>query len=124
MYPFVSERESLAELLNRAGGIPVTQEDHKRYQAGEVVEHIRIFLYRDGKKHEYRIDPKSSLLWDQKVHKNDAVEVEKDNPLYFGNFSATLKLVRTSNGEQVGGGNAPEPPSHPPTAPPKARATP
>jgi hypothetical protein len=26
--------------------------------------------------------------------------------------------------EQGGGGNAPEPPSHPPTAPPKARATP
>jgi len=103
MYSFVPS-ESLAELLNRAGGIPMTLEDQKRYQAGEVVKHVRIVLYRDAKKHEYQIDPKSNTLWEQMIQKQDAVEVAKADPLYFGDFSATLRLRKPTKGEQAGTG--------------------
>lgn len=107
-YAFVSAQESLAELLNRVGGIPVTRGDFNNYQAGELVAHVRIVHYRGGKKQEYRIDPKSSLLWDLKVQKQDAIVVTRAGLLDGGDFSAILKLSRPASGKaRTSGGDKP-----------------
>ena len=92
-YSYLSAQESLAELLNRAGGIPVTLDDIKKYQSGEPIPQVRVNLYRNRQKQEFRIDPKNNQLWDLKVQKNDVIEVVRD-PLYFGDFSSTLKLSK------------------------------
>ena len=99
-YPYLSDKESLAELLNRAGGLHVTLDDIKKYRSGEPAPHVSVNLYRNGKKQEFRIDPKSSQLWNLKVQKNDVIEVVRD-PLYFGDLSSTLKLSKP-NDEQPG----------------------
>ena len=106
-YSYLSDQESLAELLNRVGGIPVTLDDIKKYQSGEPVPHVRVILYRSRKKQEFRIDPMSRKLWDLKVQKNDVIEVVRD-PLYFGDFSSTLKLSKPNAGEQGADGKPPE----------------
>jgi hypothetical protein len=90
-YPLVA-KESLAELLNRVGGIPVTQAALKRYQAGQS-PHVGVKLLRDGKVQQYHIDPKSSALWDIKVQNLDTVEISVAD-LGFDPADATLKLSR------------------------------
>ena len=98
-YSYLSEKESLAELLNRAGGPHVTLDDIKKYRSGEPAPHVRVILYRNGKRQEFRIDPKNRQLWDLKVQKNDTIAVVQDL-LYFGDFWSTLKLSKPNAGEQ------------------------
>ena len=106
-YSYLSKTESLAELLNRVGGLPVTPDDLKKYQAGEPVAQVRVVLHRNGKKIEFRIDPKSSQLWDLKVQNRDAVEVVRLGLFEKNDFSSTLKLTKPKLGEQVVPPNGP-----------------
>jgi len=106
-YSYLPKTESLAELLNRVGGLPVTPEDLKKYQAGEPVDHVRVVLYRDGKKMEFRIDPKSRQLWDFKVRNHDVFEVVRLGPFERNDFSSTLKLTKPKPGEQAVAPNGP-----------------
>jgi protein involved in polysaccharide export with SLBB domain len=69
------ENETMAALLNRIGGIPVSHEELERYQYGETGFSVRINLYRDGKKRELKIDPKNNELWELLIMKNDVIEV-------------------------------------------------
>jgi hypothetical protein len=96
------ENESLAALLNRIGGIPATQAELERYQHGETGFRVRINLYRDGKKREFKIDPKSNELWELVIIKNDAIEVARAEPFEGVEYPATITLKKKV--EQGGAG--------------------
>ena len=69
------ENESLAALINRIGGIPASRAELEGYQLGEPVLRVRINLYRDGEKREFKIHPKSNELWEMMIMKRDVIEV-------------------------------------------------
>ncbi len=96
------ENESLAALLNRIGGIPATQAELERYQRGETGLRIRINLYRDGKKRQFKIDPKSNELWELVIIKNDTIEVARAEPFEKVEYPATITLEKEV--EQAGAG--------------------
>lgn len=64
--------------------------------------------------------PSNSNFWDESIQTSLSSWV-RDR---ICTLDSELKARHNKETEQVGGGNAPEPPSHPPTAPTKARATP
>lgn len=97
------EDESLAALINRIGGIPVSQSDLERYQRGEQVLHLQIHLYRNGKKRVLKIDPRSNELWALTLMKNDAVEVARAEPFEGAKYPATL-ILKKEFVEQAGAG--------------------
>jgi protein involved in polysaccharide export with SLBB domain len=88
------ENESLADLLNRIGGIPATQTDLERYRRGERVLQVRLKLYRDGKMRVLKIDPRSTELWNITIMKNDVVVVARAEPFEGGEYAATLTLKK------------------------------
>ena len=88
------EDESLAALINRVGGIPATQAELEQYERGERGLRVRIFLHRNGKKREIKIDPKSNELWELKILQHDAVEVARAEPMDGVKYPATIILKK------------------------------
>jgi hypothetical protein len=96
------ENESLAAFLSRIGGIPASQAELEQYQRGESGFRVRINLYRDGKKQEFKIDPKSNELWELLIIKNDTIEVVRAEPFEGVEYPATITLKKEV--EQAGTG--------------------
>ncbi len=94
------QNESLAELINRIGGITVTQEELERYNSGETVSRVRINLYREGKINTFKIDPKSNELWELIIMEHDAVMVARAEPIEGVVYSATITLTKNEEAEQ------------------------
>lgn len=88
------EKESLAALLNRIGGIPASQAELERYQRGETGLRVRINLYRDGTKREFKIDPKSNELWELMIIKNDTIEVVRAELFEEAEYPFTITLKK------------------------------
>ena len=98
------ENETLAALINRAGGIPASQAELERFRRGEQLFLIRISIYRDRTRREFRLDPKSNELWSLILRPNDFIQVGRW--LHFEGFEDTATIIfKKPEVEQAGSSN-------------------
>ena len=107
-FDFVDD-ESLGDLINRIGGLPVHDSDLQRYDKGERIRSIRLVLWRRGEdgiysRHQtYRLDPKTTSIWTKTLQKGDIVEVVKSEFFRKERFTKRilLKKKEVSDGQAL-----------------------
>ena len=93
-YDMKSPPESLAHLLNRAGGLSATKKELQDYSDGSEISDLQIRVYRNFETIEFKVDPNSDKLWLFYVQAQDTVDIRRISKFKLGIFSMRLKIIQ------------------------------
>lgn len=81
-YELVAERESVAELINRIGGVPITEEEAKDYAAGKVLETVDLVMTRKDEEEVFKFGEDEAIMRKIIIQQGDAFNVRRGERIF------------------------------------------